>query len=193
MNAQPCKAPLATETIVAYWLSELGAAAETDVEEHLFACGECTTRANSVAELGRAIRDATGKGALRAILPGAFVEQLSGQLIVRKYRLQPGESVLCTVAPRDDLVVAYLNVPLMGVQRLDVVLEDLNADDRQRLEDVAFDPSSDEIVLATNVAWLRQLDLSTHRVQLRAVEPGGERVLGEYTFNHSPYRPDAHL
>jgi hypothetical protein len=71
------------------------------------------------------------------------------------------------------------------VQRLDLVLHDITAGTSQRMNDVAFDPSADEVVLVPNVTQLRQIDFATQRVELFAVEKAGERVIGEYTFNHS--------
>jgi hypothetical protein len=57
------------------------------------------------------------------------------------------------------------------------------------MQDVAFDPQSDEIVLVPNSVALRQLTNAIHRVQLVSVEESAERVLGTYTFNHSRYEP----
>jgi hypothetical protein len=55
-------------------------------------------------------------------------------------------------------------------------------------QDIAFDPASGEVVFAPSVAELRKLGVTTQRAQLVAVSPEAERVIGNYTFNHSPYR-----
>jgi hypothetical protein len=105
---------------------------------------------------------------------------------VREYRIEPGGSVNCTVAPSDDLVVTHLGAPLQEVQRLDLIFEGEGW--RQRLQDIAFDPLSGEVVFAPSVAELRKMGVSTNRAHLVAVGPDAERVIGQYTFNHSPYR-----
>jgi hypothetical protein len=55
-----------------------------------------------------------------------------------------------------------------------------------RMEDVAFDPAADSLSLVPGVAYLRTLRREQLRVQLVAVDHAGERVLGDYTFNHYP-------
>jgi hypothetical protein len=116
-----------------------------------------------------------------------FVQQLKqAGMRVREYHLQPGGSVNCTVAPEDDLVVSHLAAPLRDVQRLDLIFEGEGW--RQRLQDIAFDPASGEVVFVPSVAELRKMGVSANRAHLVAVGPGAERVIGHYTFNHSPYR-----
>jgi hypothetical protein len=100
--------------------------------------------------------------------------------------MQPGGSVLCTVTPEDDLVVAHLHASLRDVQQLDVLYHDVTTGTHQRMKDVAFDPTSDEVVLLPNVAQLRQLGTASARAELVAVENTTERIIGVYTFNHTP-------
>ena len=54
------------------------------------------------------------------------------------------------------------------------------------MEDVAFDPAADGVVLASSSVALRQLGFATQRVQLLSVADEGENVIARYTFNHSP-------
>ncbi len=130
----------------------------------------------------------TRAGDVHAVLTAAFIRRLQQSgLRVREYRLQPGGSVNCTVAPKDDLVVAHLHAPLGDIERLDLLLDDVASGTRWRAEDVAFDPAAGEVVLAPSVAELRRLAFATQRVQLLAVEHATERVIADYTFNHSPY------
>jgi hypothetical protein len=72
------------------------------------------------------------------------------------------------------------------VRRLDFIFE--SAGWHQRLQDVAFDPAAGAVAFAPSVAELRRLGVSAHRVQLVAVGADAERVIGNYTFNHSPWR-----
>jgi hypothetical protein len=177
-------------TLTAYWLGELDAASETELEEHLFGCAYCSGRLHNIVQLADGIRRAAREGRLHAVVSASFVRKLKEDgLRVREYRLQPGGSVACTVTPGDDLVVAHLHAPLRDVRRLDLVCDDLTDGTHVRLQDVAFDPDSDEIVLASNVMKLRQLASTTQRMQLVSVEDATEREIGTYTFNHSRYEP----
>ncbi len=186
MNAATCHVTFPTETLVAYWLGELRNADEAAIEDHLFTCGECTARLHSLSELGRDIRSAVRDGDVSTVLPPSFIERLKRTgLGIREYRLQPGGSVMCTVTPEDDLVVAHLQASLRDVQRLDVLYHDLTTGTLQRLEDVAFDATAGEVVMATNVVQLRQITQAVYRVQLVAVTGADEHLKGEYTFNHS--------
>jgi hypothetical protein len=188
MSVAPCRAPTPVATLVDYWLGELDAAREAELEEHLFSCETCSAHLRDLVRLGEGIKRATRAGSVHAVVPAAFILRLQASgLRVREYRLQPGGGVNCTVAPDDDLVIAHLHAPLGDVQRLDLLVDDVTSGARWRAEDVAFDPAAEEVVLASNVAELRRLAFATQRVQLLAVGDATERVIGDYTFNHSPY------
>jgi hypothetical protein len=183
-----CTAPTPVTDLIAYWVGELDGARETGLEEHLFGCETCSVRLSQIVHLGEGIKRVTRAGGVHAVLTAEFIRRLQESgMRVREYRLQPGGSVNCTVAPEDDLVIAHLHAPLADVQRLDLVLDDETSGTRQRAQDVAFDPAADEVVMVTNVTALRELGVATLRAQLLAIEQGNERVIGEYTFNHSPH------
>jgi hypothetical protein len=158
------------------------------LEEHLFACARCSSRLQALANLGAGIRAATRTGGTHAVVSASLLRKLRDDGVrVREYRLGPGGSVACTIAPEDDLVVSCLSAPLHGVRRLDLVFHDARLPAPMRLEDVAFDPASGEVLLAHNTSLLRSLGKSTNSTQLFAVDDGGEREIGRYTFNHSPW------
>lgn len=185
MNDSSCRTDFPTATLVEYWLGELEGPTQAELEEHLFACAQCSERMRSIAQLAKEVRSATRDGNLHAVITMQFIKRLQETgMRVREYQLQPGGSVMCTVTPQDDLVVAHLHAPLHDVQRLDLVLHDITAGTSQRMNDVAFNPSADEVVLVSNVTQLRQIDLATFRAELIAVEQAGEHAIGEYTFNH---------
>ena len=181
----PCTERTPTSTLLDYWFGE-APADEAAVEEHLMGCRYCSSRLRALVQLGDGIRQTARAGRVHAVLSPAFVEELRADgLRLREYRLQPGGSVACTVTPEDDLVVSHLHAPLHGVQRLDLVLEDLATGTSLRMPDLAFDPSQDEVAIAPNTAALRALQASTHRMRLIAVHGDSERELGAYTFHHS--------
>lgn len=186
MKAPSCRVTCPAETLTAYWFGELDGPAESQFEEHLFDCVACIERLHGLAQLGEGVRRITRDGNVQAILTAPFVKRLQELGVrVREYRVRPGGSVSCTVTPQDDLVVAHLHAPLQDVQRLDVVLHEVPEDMPVRIEDVAFDPSADAVVMLPNVTQLRQVISATLHVKLLAVDSARERVIGEYTFNHS--------
>jgi Putative zinc-finger len=187
MNAPSCRVAYPAQTLTGYWLGELDSLAEAEFEEHLFGCAACTERLQTLGRLGEGVRRVMRDGNVRAILTAPFVKHLQSLGVrVREYQVQAGGSVECTVTPQDDLVLAHLRAPLRDVQRLDLIVHDLSQDTPVRIEDVAFDPTADEVVMLPNTAHLREATFATLQVKLLAVEPGREHVIGEYTFNHSP-------
>jgi anti-sigma factor RsiW len=189
MNVSRCKVPMPMATLIAYWLDELEGAEESQLEEHLFACAECSARLRELARLGEGVRKAARDGAVTAIVSAPFIERMqSAGARVRRYDVQRGGSVLCTVTPQDDLVVGYLHAPLADVARLDLEFHDSATNARLRFEDIPFDPAAREIVFVPSVVQMRKLGKTTQTLRLLAVAGGVERPLGEYTFNHTPSR-----
>jgi hypothetical protein len=189
MSTNACRSPVDGSELLGYWLGELDATREAQLDEHLFACRACGDALGRLVALGDAVRTLIAHGGATAIMPPEFVAQLKAAgLRVHEYRLPPQGSVVCTITPQDDLVVAHLEAPLAGVQRLDVVIHEVEADRTFRLTDVGFNPASREVVLVPKASDLRHRGRSTQRVELVAVSGGDEHVLGHYTFNHTPHR-----
>ena len=174
------------QELLEYWLGELDSAHELRLDEHLLACSACSERLHTIVDLGAAIRGELLRGNFGFVLPAAFIRRIKeAGLSVREYNLEPGGSVNCTVTPDDDLVVAHLHAPLRDVRRLDLVIHDPTAG-TLRASDVAFDPEADSLTWVPSVSYLRTLGNSQPRVRLVAVEGVDERVIADYTFNHSP-------
>lgn len=179
--------PTATvQELLAWWLGELDGPDDGRLDEHLLACPVCTEQLHEIVGVGAAIRRESLRGGCSSVLPAAFIERLrTAGLRVREYAVEPGGSVACTVTRDDDLVVSYLHLPLRGVGRLDLLMHDPTVG-TLRLDDVPFDPAADRIAVVPDIAHLRALGRSQHRMQLVAVDGGVDRVLAEYTFDHSP-------
>jgi len=168
-------------TLVDYWFGELPEKEEAAFEEHLFGCAECTAKLEGLAALGAAVRAAYGAGDVRAVISHALFEAMKKErLRLREYRMGPGGSVNCTIMASDDFVVSRLEAPLAGVRRVDLVT------DAGRFEDVPFDADSGEVLMIPAPAVLKRRGAFTLRVHLLSVEEAGERVLGDYTFLHTP-------
>jgi len=130
-------------------------------------------------------------GIVTDVLTSGFLERLIDEgLRVREYRLAPGGRVECTVTPSDDLVAARLAADLRGTQHVDLVKCDAEGREEQRLKDIPVSPSAQEIVLLERIDRIRALSACVQRVRLVASAAGGERLLAEYTFVHTPSSHD---
>jgi hypothetical protein len=177
------------QALIAYWLGEVDAGDESRIEEHLLGCSECSAELRNLVDLAGGIRSAVRRGRIGTVVAGTLPERLTAAgLRVREYRVARNGSVNCSVAPDDDVVVAHLEGPLAGVERLDIVVRGLEHRQQARLENVPFHAADNEVVIAPDIAGLRTLPATTQRMQLVAVEHGEDRVLGEYTFHHTPWR-----
>jgi len=76
MTAGRCAQPIEFETLVAYWLGELPAAAEAAAEEHYFGCAYCARRLERLAALGGGIRAAVREGKVWGFVTPSFVEHM---------------------------------------------------------------------------------------------------------------------
>jgi len=179
-----------TSDLLAYWLDELDEAGAQAVEEHLFACDACGAQLRGLIQLGSAVRKALLTGRFGTVVTPSFIRRLQDAgARLREYHLEPGGSVNCTLAPDDDLVVSHLRVDMSGVRQVDLLIDDENGALLHRARHVAFDPASSEVTVIPPVALVRTMGTSRQRMRLMAVDRSSERLLGEYTFNHSPYDP----
>jgi len=182
-----CSTPLADGLVLDWWTGEQGAAEARRVERHLLSCGSCAARAQGLAAVSEGVRALVREGRLPAALSPSVVERLRGEgRRIREYRVAPGGGVQCTVGPDDDVVLARLAADFAGVTRVDLVRR-VEDGAEQRLADLPFDPASGELIFSPPVDMLRAMPASVERMRLIAVEPQGERLLGEYTFDHTPW------
>jgi hypothetical protein len=183
-----CARPLELRALVDYWFEETAPAEQERVEEHLMECEGCSARLRGLLALGDGVRRAARDGVVEVVVTPAFVETAAREgLRTREYRVPPGGRVACTVTPEDDLLLSRLEADFKGVSRLDVVSSWEGGPER-RLEDVPFNPDAGELIVAQAMPALRALGHGVWSVRLVTREESGERLLGEYTFAHSPTR-----
>lgn len=182
-----CSTPVDDDLLLDWWSGERRLGGTRRLEEHLLSCAACSARAEAMAGLARGVRELVRRGEVAAALLPPVLERLRREgLRVREYRVAPGGDVHCTVAPDDDVVVSRLTADLRGVGRVDIVSR-IDDGAEHRLIDVPFDAAGGEVVYAPPAGALRARPASVERLRLVAVGPEGERVLGEYTFDHSPW------
>jgi hypothetical protein len=178
-----------SDTLLDYWLHDTDPAATEALEEHLMQCDACGQALEGLIALGDAVRAAFRAGAVSGTTSDAFLQRVVSQgLQVREYRLPHNGSVNCTVAPEDELLVARLETPLQGVERLDALVQhSLEPVVQHRLQDVPFDPQAGEVLYIPKLDEVRRLPAHTLQVTLLSVESGGTHELGRYVFRHRPW------
>ena len=181
------KSHLGFAVLIDYWFGEAEPRDEDALEEHLFACAQCTARLEELAALGAGIRRALRSGALRAVLPREFIERLKSEgLRLREYRVAPGASVNCTLSAEDHFVVSRLQAPVAGIERLDLVYVGADGEAQATFEDIPFDAAAGEVLVLPSAAAVRALGAQTMRMRLVAVAGEDKKPIGEYTFIHTP-------
>jgi hypothetical protein len=182
-----CLRPLDGELLAQYWSAELEQEREPGIEEHLLACADCSRRLEALVEIAEGLRGLARRGDLMVVLAPEFVARLErGGLRARQYALRAGGSVECTITPQDDLLVARLAADLSGLEHVDALFCDASGTERGRAVDIPFRAGLTEVVFNYPVPAARKMG---HEVLIiKLVTPGeqGERLIGEYRFNHSP-------
>ncbi len=174
-----------------YWLGILGEQEEARVEEHVFACEECSGRMAEVQAMAEGVRELARAGSLMMVVSEGFLKHASGQgLHVRRYDATAGQAVQCTVTAEDDLLVGGLAANLSAAKRLDLSLCDPSGTEQFRLADIPFDSGSGGVVWQQSITFAKAAPTSTMVARLIDVrESGEETLLGEYTFNHTRTLP----
>lgn len=188
MTQGGCANPVDLPTLLDYWLSELGEIEQNRLEAHLFGCAECTARAQEFAELAMGVRAVVGSGMVSAVVSNAFVERAAAHgARVREYTVPCGGSVNCTIAPEDDLLFARLEARLENAKQVDLLLFDTYGSGFERVRDIPFNAAAGQVVVTSRTDAIRALPKQTSRMRLVAIENEVEQVIGDYTFNHTPW------
>lgn len=186
-----CSNPIDATVLADYWLAALPGPEEEAVEEHLFGCDDCGARLREVIALAEAVRELARGGSLRMVVSDAFLQQAAEEgLRIREYAPPPGGSVQCTVTAEDDILIGRLAADLSGAARVDLCICDERGVERFRLPDIPVHSGADSIAYQESITAAKAAPSHTMIARLVAFdETGGERVLGEYTFNHTRSLP----
>jgi hypothetical protein len=189
VSGDRCAAPVPRDTLLAYWLGELDESAEVQLDEHLLGCSMCTGQLQSLVDLGQGICRLVQHGRLRSVVADALPKQLAeAGFRVREYQVPRNGSVHCTIAPDDDVVIARLQAPLADVRRLDLLFVYPEGQGQERVEQVPFNAAAGEVLVMPGNDMLRSLPSCTMRMQLFAADQDTDRLIGEYTFHHTPWK-----
>jgi Putative zinc-finger len=182
-----CATPIEHAVLMDYWLALLPAVEEDAVEEHLFGCDDCGDRLRETIELSEGLRSLARSGSLRVVVGDGLVQHaVDAGLRVREYAFAPGQTVACTVSVDDELLVARLAADLSGAARVDLSFCDPLGVERQRMTDIPVGSEAGSVLLQESLTFAKGSPSMTMIARLLAIDPkGDERLLGEYTFQHT--------
>ena len=186
-----CTNPIDPAILADYWLAALAKPEEEAVEEHLFTCDECGARLREIIALAEGIRKLAREGSLLMVVSDAFLKRAAQEgLRVREYAPPLGGGVECTVTAEDDLLIGRLASNLSGAKRVDLCICDQRGVELLRLPDIPFDPGAGNIAFQQSITYAKAASSETMIARLVSMDDaGGERLLGEYTFNHTRTLP----
>lgn len=190
-RAPGCSAPVEAVVLADYWMARLPHAGEEAIEEHLLACEACSARLREVIALAEGVRALAREGRLRLVASDTLLQRLAEDgARIREYAPPAGGSVRCTVAADDTLVVGRLAADLAGAQRVDLVVCDEHGHERRRLPDIPIGAGTARVLFHESTAFIKAAPTFTMVLRLVAVDDAtGERLLGEYTFDHTRTLP----
>jgi putative zinc finger protein len=181
-----CDQPLEFRDLVDYWFEELSTPDAERVEQHLFECDDCGGRLRALAALRDGVRRLAHAGTVQMTVTRSFLETAAREgLRSREYVVRPGERVACTVTAQDDLLISRMRADFTGVSRLDVLLR-VEGEPEVRIPDVPIGRDAEELIMAQAMPAIRALGRAVLHYRLVAREGPSERVLGDYTFDHTP-------
>ena len=186
-----CSNPIDAAVLADYWLAALARPEEEAVEEHLLDCDRCGARLREVIALAEGVRHLAREGSLRMVVSDAFLRRAAEEgLRVREYAPPPGGGVECTVTAEDDILIGRLAANLSGAKRVDLCLCDEHGVEQLRLPDIPVHSGASSIAFQESITFAKAAP--TNKMIARLVtfdEAGGERLLSEYTFNHTRSLP----
>ncbi len=182
-----CLNPIDAAVLADYWLAALAKAEEEAVEEHLFACDECGTRLREFIALAGEIHKLAREGSLIMVISDEFLKRAAEQgLRVREYSPPRSGSVACTVSAEDDFLIGHLTADLTTAKRVDLSFCDGQGVERLRLPDIPFHSQASRVSFQQSITYAKAAPSETMIARLLALdEAGRERLIGEYTFNHT--------
>jgi hypothetical protein len=182
-----CSISIDAAVLADYWFALLAKSDEEVVEEHLFACDECGERLRDVMALAEGVRALAREGSLTMVVSDMFIERVREQgRRVREYTAPRSGRVECTVSAEDDFLIGRLTADLSGARRVDLCICDGQGVERFRLPDIPFNTGAGGVAFQQSIKYAKAAPSETMIARLVAFEDAAqERLLGEYTFNHT--------
>jgi hypothetical protein len=186
-----CSNPIDAAVLADYWIAALSSSEEEAVEAHLLDCDRCGDRLREVIALAEGVRELAREGSLRLVVSEGFLRRAAEEgLRIRQYAPSSGGSVECTVTGEDDLLIARFAANLSGVARVDLCICDETGAEKARMRDIPVQSAASCVIYQESLTFAKAAP--THKMIARLVtvdDAGSERLLGEYTFNHTRSLP----
>jgi hypothetical protein len=190
-DAANCSNPIDAAVLADYWIAALSSSDEEAIDLHLLECDSCGDRLREVIALAEGVRELAREGSLRMVVSETFLKRAAEEgLRIRQYAPPSGGSVQCTVTAEDDLLIGRLAANLSGVTRVDLCLCDETGAEQVRMPDIPVHAGASSVIYQESLTLAKAAP--THKMIARLVtfdEAGGERLLGEYSFNHTRSLP----
>jgi len=94
------------------------------------------------------------------------------------------------VTAEDDILIGRLAANLNAAKRVDLCICDDGGSERIRLRDIPFNSAAGSVAFQQPIAYAKAAPSETLIARLIAFDDSGrERLLGEYTFNHTRTLP----
>lgn len=186
-----CQNPIDAAILADYWLGVMTEPEEERVELHLLACDACGERLREVIALGEGVRRLARAGSLRMVVSESFLRRAAEEgLRVREYAPPTGGGVACTVTAEDDILIGRLAVNLRNAGRVDLSICDERGIEQSRMRDIPVDSEASSVVYQESITFAKAMPDNKMIARLITVDAaGGERLLGEYLFNHTRSMP----
>ena len=138
-----------------------------------------------------AVRNLAHEGSLRMVVSDSFLKRLADEgLRIREYAPPAGGSVQCTVTAEDGFLIARLAANLSAAKRVDLYLCDERGVELDRMPDIPVQSGASNVVYQESITFAKAMPTSKMIARLVTFdEAGDERLLGEYTFNHTRSMP----
>jgi hypothetical protein len=181
-----CDAPIPEAMLLDYWAGDLADGDELNrMEEHLFACADCSTRLARLAALGSGLATLARQGRISGIVSRAVLNRLQRDGVhVRVYSLVPGETVPCAVFPDDDLIVTLLHADFSGVDAVTLSVTGPGSAPFTRHDDVPVSGAFGEVLWATPAAVVQQMPSMRLEITLTSAGAAPAEV-AKYVLDHS--------
>jgi hypothetical protein len=178
-----CASPIADERLIDYWAGDLPAADGAAVEEHLFACADCSARLEAVAAMAGGVAALARQGRISGIISRTMLNKLQRDGVrVRQFTLDPGEIVPCAAYPGDDVVVTSLQANLTGVRAVSLRVTGPGDALFGAIDDIPVSSTATGVLWATPGAFVRSMPSTQLRLTLRSAD---DNLLGEYVLEHT--------
>jgi hypothetical protein len=180
-----CRAQIPEATLFDYWAGDLADDEMNRFEEHLIACGDCSTLLEELAALGAGLTALVRRGRISGIVSRAVINRLQREgARVRMFSLLPGETVPCAVYPGDDLIVASLRADFPGVEAATLTVTGPHREPLGRHDDIPVTGPLADVLWATPAAVVHQMP--SMRLELTLTSMGAAPAeLATYVLEHS--------